>query len=306
MSDYDYLPVSNGSGDSALMHVNAARIVGATTLTVDSITNVPAKFIATSGELLPSGFIDPATVTNFKGHTSGSSLVIDSFEPGSTDVGNSVGQVVVIKPNTGWANRVAQFIKNATNTGTPENVFFSAITAVSATLSAALQAASLHITGNSVFDGGISGNGYTLKTIKTPSGFSVYRSAASTAGTGANKLMVFDTVDRDTNSNYSTSTGLFTATADGWHHFDAVVQFESPVAGTVLIVSLALNSTTAEYERLAEDVAASSGQNHTMGSGLDIYLSVGDTVAILARADGCNMGTARIVMHFSGHYLNAG
>lgn len=147
MADYDYLPASNGSGDAALMHITANRLTGATTLTVDSIVNVPTKFIATAGTLLATGFIDPSTAINFKGHTSGSTLVIDAFEPGSTDAGNLSGQIVVIKPTTGWSNRVAAFIKNATNTGTPEAFWVAALTAVSATLSGALSAASAAISG---------------------------------------------------------------------------------------------------------------------------------------------------------------
>lgn len=122
MPDYDFLPVSDGSGDAALMHIEAIRLVGATIIVVDSIAGVPAKFIASYGILLSSGFIDPATKRDFKGHTSGSNLVIDAFEPGSTDDGNTAGQVIVIKPNTGWANRVAQAIKNLTNFGTPEDI----------------------------------------------------------------------------------------------------------------------------------------------------------------------------------------
>lgn len=148
MADYDYLPAGNGSGDAALMHVAApGRLIGATVIPVDSVVNVPTKFIATVGTALPTGFIDPATKIDFKGHLSGSTLVIDAFEPGSVDAANTVGQIVVIKPNTGWSNRVAAFIKNATNFGTPENLWAAALTAASATLSGALSAASAAISG---------------------------------------------------------------------------------------------------------------------------------------------------------------
>lgn len=133
MADYDYLPASNGSGDPALMHVTAPRLVSSTTLEVDSVTNVPTKFIATVGDLLASGFIDPATKTEFKGHPDSGNLIIDALEPGSTDVGNTEGQVVVIRPATGWANRVASFIKNMTNLGTPEDVTVDDLTASTVT-----------------------------------------------------------------------------------------------------------------------------------------------------------------------------
>lgn len=134
MADYDYLPASNGSGDAALMHITAARSIGATTIIVDSVSNVPAKFIGTYGTLLANGYIDPATKRDFKGHTSGGNLIIDAFEPGNADAGNlASGQVVIIKPNTGWSNRIATFIKNATGFGTPEAVTFAGIAATSIT-----------------------------------------------------------------------------------------------------------------------------------------------------------------------------
>lgn len=145
MADYDHLKVSNGSGDAALMHVQApARSIGGTVITVDSVTNVPAKGIGTYGVLASSGFIDPTTKRDFKFHVgTGNTLVIDGFEPGSTDNGNAVGDVVVVKPNTPWSDMVAGFIQNATNLGTPEAVTFAAITAASATFSG-----NLTVTGN--------------------------------------------------------------------------------------------------------------------------------------------------------------
>lgn len=157
--DYDYLPASNGSGDPPLMHVTATRLTGATTLQVDTITNVPAKFIATYGVLGSDGLITAASARNFKGHTSGADLIIDAFEPGSTDAGNAIGDIVVIKPTTGWADRIAQFIKDMTNFGTPENIWASAISAVSAALSGALSAASGTFSGNVDVTGNVSVSG---------------------------------------------------------------------------------------------------------------------------------------------------
>lgn len=130
MADYDFLPASNGSGDAALMHVNAGgRTIGSTIIPVDSVVNVPAKFIGTYGVLGANGLITSTSKRDFKGHVSGATLVIDGFEPGSTDNGNNVGDIVIIKPNTGWTNRVAAFIKNMTGFGTPEAVTLGAVTA---------------------------------------------------------------------------------------------------------------------------------------------------------------------------------
>jgi hypothetical protein len=130
--DYDYLPVSNGSGDSALMHIMADRSVGATSFTVDGTVNVATKFIGTTGTLLSTGYIDPTTKKDIKMHKVDSTHVaIDAFEPGFTDTGNTTGQVIVVKPNTGWANRVASHIKNMTGFGTPESVTVAGLTASS-------------------------------------------------------------------------------------------------------------------------------------------------------------------------------
>lgn len=109
--DYDYLNVSDGNGNAALMHVQTERISGATTLDVDIVTGVPEKFIGTYGNLLASGFIDPATARDFYGHLDGSNLEIDSFAPGNADDGTPEGYVVIIKPSTPWANLVAQGVQ---------------------------------------------------------------------------------------------------------------------------------------------------------------------------------------------------
>ena len=148
MSDYNYLPVSDGSGDASLMHLTGNRSIGATVLAVDSVVGVPSHFIGCVGTLLATGFIDPTTKTDFKGHVSTGTLVIDAFEPGNSDVGNTSGQVVVVKPNTGWANRVANFIMNATNNGTPEPHYVSNLIA-----SGNVTTATLTATGAVEFDG---------------------------------------------------------------------------------------------------------------------------------------------------------
>lgn len=155
MADYDYLSVSNGSGDAALMHITDDRLTGSATIEVDNVTNVPTKFLATAGTALPSGFIDPTTKIEFKGHLSGGDLIIDSYEPGSTDAGNTSGQIVVIKPNTGWGRRVATFIQNATNFGTPESVTFAGLVATAISAASAVLTGNLTVGGNTALTGNI-------------------------------------------------------------------------------------------------------------------------------------------------------
>jgi hypothetical protein len=164
---YNNLSASNGSGDSPLMHLTSDRTTGSTVYNVDSVTNVPTYFIATAGTLLATGFIDPSTKTDFFGHVSGTTLILDAFCPGSTDTGNTSGQVVVIKPNTEWANLIAQFIKNATGNGTPEAHTVSTLTATD------VETATMKATGAVEFDGSVKvvGNSYSVvQTVATADG----------------------------------------------------------------------------------------------------------------------------------------
>lgn len=154
--DYSFLKVSNGSGDAALMHVETERLEGATTIEVDVTTNVPDEFIATQGFLLPNNLLDPATVTNFYGHLAGGNIEIDGFLPGSTDTGTDEGMVVIIKPNTFWANLVAKFIMDATNSGTPGNVTFADVSANDITADSITTDGNASIGGNTSIDGNIS------------------------------------------------------------------------------------------------------------------------------------------------------
>ena len=96
---------SDGTGEAVRSTVTAIRASGSTTLTVDAVTRWPAFFIATAGTLNADGTLGSAFV--FFGHKSGSTIIIDTIAPGYTDAGNTVGQVVVLKPTTAWADNFA-------------------------------------------------------------------------------------------------------------------------------------------------------------------------------------------------------
>lgn len=104
------IKASNGNGEAVRASVTTLRTPGSMTLKLDAITNWPNEFVATSGVLSPDGTIDPNTVTVFAGHISGSDVIIDEFAPGYADEGNSVGDIVVIKPATLWADIIANFL----------------------------------------------------------------------------------------------------------------------------------------------------------------------------------------------------
>jgi hypothetical protein len=116
MPPADYIAASDGTTEAVRAIVTTERLVGATTLIVDSVTGWPNKFIATSGSLNPAtGLIDDNTLTVFKGHLTGSIITIDEYAPGYTDTGHGVGQVVVLKPSTLWADLVRAYLDDLTD-----------------------------------------------------------------------------------------------------------------------------------------------------------------------------------------------
>lgn len=115
MDDYNFLEASDGTGNAVLAHITADRAIGATTIEVDSVDKWPAEFIVTTGTIIGSGAsarLDPDTVTEMTAHLSGGNIEIDGFEPGHTDIGNTDGQVAIIKQTTGWANRMVEAGQN--------------------------------------------------------------------------------------------------------------------------------------------------------------------------------------------------
>ena len=107
--NYDeYLNASNGTGEAVRSNVVVDRPIGSTEINIDTVLNWPNKFIATSGVLdAATGTLDPDTVTVFFGHINGTYLHIDEFAPGYSDRGNDMNEIVVLKPTTSWADKLA-------------------------------------------------------------------------------------------------------------------------------------------------------------------------------------------------------
>lgn len=107
----DYVAASNGDGEAVRAVITADRLPGSYDIITDSVLNWPNKFIATSGWLDPeTGILDEETMTVFKGTLTGSIVTIEEFAPGYPDEGNFVGQVVVLKPSTLWADVVRAYL----------------------------------------------------------------------------------------------------------------------------------------------------------------------------------------------------
>lgn len=108
-----YIQGSNGSGEAVRSTVTSTRTAGSTIIAVNSLTNWSTNFIATTGSINADNTLNIKLV--FKGHIDGTTLIIDEIAPGYTDPGSVIGDVVVLKPSTFWADNLAAFLDVAHN-----------------------------------------------------------------------------------------------------------------------------------------------------------------------------------------------
>ncbi len=112
---------SDGTGNVSLATVTNSRAPAATTIQVDTVTNF--NVLGFEGSMgTPHTFTDPvtsetitviseATCVDFSGHIDGSNIEIDEIADGYTDLGSEVGDIVIIRPTTNWANNVADVLE---------------------------------------------------------------------------------------------------------------------------------------------------------------------------------------------------
>lgn len=115
MDDYSKLSASDGTGEAVVANVETDRLSGATTLNVDNVDNWPTNFICVTGTLNPNNYIDNSSMSIFYGHLDAGNIVIDSFAAGYTDVGNTAGQIAIIKPTSEWVNQIVELARVSHN-----------------------------------------------------------------------------------------------------------------------------------------------------------------------------------------------
>lgn len=118
MASLEIIKGSDGSGNANLATIQSTRSPGATTIDVDTVLGInPGGFAGSMGT--PHTFTDPitsetitviseATAVDFTGHVDGSNLEIDDIAPGYTDAGSEVGDIVIIRPTTQYADNLAE------------------------------------------------------------------------------------------------------------------------------------------------------------------------------------------------------
>lgn len=131
MASIEIIKGSDGSGNANLATVQSTRAPLALTIVVDTVLGInPAGFAGTMGT--PHTFTDPvtsetitviseATAVDFTGHVDGVNLEIDDIAPGYTDAGSEVGDIIIIRPTTQYADNLADVLEVTLNDdGTPK------------------------------------------------------------------------------------------------------------------------------------------------------------------------------------------
>ncbi len=239
MASIDLIRASNGSGDAVKATVANARVISSTTLQVDATTNWPSKFIATVGDVDGTGAFVPATVTVFNGILSGSNIEITSFAPGYTDLGNTPGQIVVLKPTTAWANEVASTLGVAHN----DDGTLKANSVTSTAL------ADSNVTTPKIADGAVTAAKIDYSTIPL---LIMTMSPAAYYASGAGTVAKFNTTKLDQSNgavSYNMSTGEMTINTAGVYLVTANMLFSTAgqTTGTYMHSYVVYDGVTAAH-----------------------------------------------------------
>lgn len=222
--------------------VQSVRAPLASTIVVDTVLGInPTRFAATMGT--PHTFTDPvtsetitviseATAVDFIGHVDGANLEIDTIAPGYTDAGSAVGDIIIIRPTTQYADNLAAVIDlEHEDTGAHAKEIITSRTEDTAP-----------VTGDFVltYDASATslkkaqlGNITPYKADKSvltvdsnPYKFSAYRSTAWNTTNGGGKVP-FNAEEFDTNNNFDSTTNYrYTAPVSGYYQFNACVGFD--------------------------------------------------------------------------------
>ena len=191
MASIDSIRASDGSGNASVATVQSSRAPAASTIVVDTVAGINDNFIGTMGT--PHTFTDPvtsetitviseATAVDFKGHVDGVNLEIDTIAPGNVDGGSEVGDIVIIRPTTQWADEVADVLDVEhnddgtlkTNSVVTANITDLAVTtakiaagaATPAKRSGGFKVGNFTVTGSTTGNQSVTGVGFTPKEVQ--------------------------------------------------------------------------------------------------------------------------------------------
>lgn len=137
-----------------------------------------------------------------------------------------------------------------------------------------------------------------LAVDSNPYKFSIYRNGALTASTGAWTLLVFDTVEFDTNSNVTLASGRYTAPVAGFYQLNANVNIATNVT-TVVGVSFYKNGVQVAQPYLLN--FSSANATTSMPAAKFLQLAASDYVQVYYFSNGAGaFTTGAIYNSFQG------
>ncbi len=175
------------------------------------------------------------------------------------------------------------------NTGTVYGISVSTGTIGSAALAA-----------NSVTNSQIASGALYTSKVYNPYKFSYYRNGGFTAGSPS--LITFDTLVFDTSSNYSVSTGKFTAPVSGFYQFNAAVGLS--LADTSLIYTSLYKNGSLNVVGTNFFTGGGPGTNSATVSAL-IQLAQNDFVQVNCYGAGATGVTGSTITWFNGFLVSA-
>jgi len=107
-------------------------------------------------------------------------------------------------------------------------------------------------------------------------GFHAHLGANQTSGT----IIVFDTVDSQAGgTNYSNSTGLFTAPFTGWYAFHSSIQVNNS-SGSALTTTFFMSTTNGQC--IGSDSLVANTTTTTLSIGMVVFMTAGQTVSVIS------------------------
>lgn len=145
---------------------------------------------------------------------------------------------------------------------------------------------------------GIASLATNVTAISNPYKFSAYRGAVWTTSSGSYGLVTFDTENYDSNTNFDTATGKYTAPVAGFYQLNAAVGWAPAGDGAWALVALYKNGS---IYRVSSSLRAGGGTNqHTLPLSMSVQLAATDYVQIYFYADGGAGATTNANTWFDG------
>lgn len=297
MASIELIKASDGSGNANVATVQSSRSPLASTIIVDTVLGInPDGFAGTMGT--PHTFTDPvtsetitiiseATAVDFTGHIDGSNIEIDDIAPGYTDLGSEIGDIVIIRPTTQYADNLAETLEVVHNDdGTLKDNVVNTADIVDDAVTAP------KIVG---LDKG------NLTTDSNPYKFSAYATGNTTGIANANTTIALAGEEYDTNSNFASNT--YTAPVDGYYHFAGSAQLTRGANTGFDNISLCVGGTV---KKVSNRLQGGSGASLGFNFAADIFLTAGDLVTMRTFADGVNNTVvgAQSTVYFMGHLIS--